>query len=539
MTGAILNFVFGQRLHRETSRYLNGLTSSRTRASDAAARRLLDDLDAAPGQKISLGTTGAGGIVSVPSREIAKAHGIVTGGSGSGKTRFGLLLLQSFVNSDPQTAGGFGVLDAKGELFQGALALLGERLTELDQTDPDAARDLRNRIVVIDFASRNLLSPYNILVRPKGTDPDFFAGSRADLLLDLLASDEAISLSASSLLRRIILLLSEFDLPITWAGDLIHDADLRGQLLSQSQQQEVAAYFRQQFPDLPKQTLGALVRRLEALCSSESVRLALAGTGAPDFRAYQDEGRIVLVNCFGEGINRSVRRLLQGLVLSDITQAVFARKRKEEPFLWFCDEAQTFFGTPQLRDHMTDLLTMARSFGSFFAFFTQNLSTAVHDPKMRSILNTNVRWSFSMRGEPSDCEFLRPALPVTGTKFQPNIDPFQEPRRYSLNEERSLEHEGLAHLPDRTGFLWLRTRSGEALKIKTATCPLPDGDALEAMTQSVRSDPTVGERIAREEHDRVIEERDRKWRATAPAVERAPAEFDLAAQYERRRGSLS
>ena len=67
-------------------------------------------------------------------------------------------------------------------------------------------------------------------------------------------------------------------------------------------------------------------------------------------------------------MSRSVRQLLHGLVISDITQSVFARKSKEKPFLWIIDEAHNCFLTESLRDQMCDVLTMARSFGSFFYF---------------------------------------------------------------------------------------------------------------------------------------------------------------------------
>jgi hypothetical protein len=263
--------------------------------------------------------------------------------------------------------------------------------------------------------------------------------------------------------------------------------------------------------------------------------LTLSGPAAPDFRELQDRAAIVLINCFGNSISRGVRRLLQALVLSDVTQAVFARKNTERPFLWLCDEAQTFFATPQLRENLTDLLTMSRSFGSFFTFFTQNLATAVHDQKMRSILDTNVRWTFSMRGQPADCDFLKSALPVSGKKYQPADDPFQESRRYSLNEERALVHEGIAHLPDREGYLWLRTRSGEALRIRTADCPVPEGEALDAATGVLQADPAVGGRLTRSEYERVIDLREQEWREkTSPAE----PEMDLAAQFERRRGRV-
>src|SRR5205823_3614167 len=80
-------------------------------------------------------------------------------------------------------------------------------------------------------------------------------------------------------------------------------------------------------------------------------------------------------------LSRTVARTLQALFRSDIRQAVFARQRNA-PYLWVCDEAQNFFRTRQLRENMVELLTQSRSFGSFFLYLTQNLTTAVQESEM-------------------------------------------------------------------------------------------------------------------------------------------------------------
>src|SRR5216684_7305288 len=137
---------------------------------------------------------------------------------------------------------------------------------------------------------------------------------------------------------------------------------------------------------------------LDSLFASEGVRLALSGSSAPDFLRLQNEGKIVLINCAGPTITRGVRLLLQGLVLSDIRQAIFARPNNPPVTYWWCaDEAQNFFSTRQMQENLTDILTMARAFGTFFYFLCQNLSTAVPDARMLETLYTNIRWSLTLR----------------------------------------------------------------------------------------------------------------------------------------------
>ena len=507
----VLNQIFGGKVHRDTRRYVSRLASSPAESARRRDSELITDLSSQAGSKITLGETPSGETVRVSLDEIVKAYGLVTGGTGSGKSMFALLILEALIESETGGSTGFGVLDAKGDLFQGALYLLSKRLDHLARHDPKAARELRRRIVIYDFSARDPLSSYNILARWPNTEADFFALNRADLLLDLLPGSDKLSLGAVAVLQKLLLLLSEFSLPITYLGEALYDEALRNRLLARCQNAPLAAYFARQFASVPKSTIAALRRRAEALFSSEGMRLTLAGQRAPDFRRLQDEGKIVLINCFGETIARSVRRLLQALVLSDIRQSVFARRRRDSPYLWFCDEAQNFFLTEQLRDNMSDLLTMSRSFGSFFLYLTQNLATAVQDTRILRILSTNVRWSFSMRGEPSDCAFLKPALRVTGRKLRPQASPFEEKRFYTLSEERSMALDSIAHLPDRVGYLWFKARSAEALRIKTEELVIPQGEELEAAVRAIRRDPSIGGRVSRREYDRLIAERDREW----------------------------
>ncbi len=511
----ILDQLFAKRIERHTARYLEELRHAPMRTSRSQTTELAATMGklAAPG--IFLGESLGGEKISIPVGDALNSHALVTGGTGSGKTRFALLILKSLIALLPRThAMGCCVIDPKGETFAGALYLLKQRIADLGKAE---ARELRRRIVVIDFSLRDPLSSYNILARWPNTEADFFAGSRADLLLDLLPGGDGLSLGASALLRKAILLLSEFGLPIGWLDELLFDDVLRGKLLDRSSDKEIVAYFARQFPNAPKQTVAALSRRMEALFSSDALRCVLSGQIAPDFRALQDDGKIVLVNCAGPNLSRGVRRLLQALLVSDFCQAVFSRNRRDVPFLLVSDEAQNFFITERLRDQMSDFLCMSRSFGVHGLFLTQSVTAAVQDSRVLNTLHTNIRWSFAMRGEPSDAAHLKGALPVTGRKPRPQTSPFEEPTFHTLNEERSIAVEGVANLPDRIGYLWLKSRAREAFLMRTADIGIPNGCELEQEILPLRCDPTFGARQSRKEHERTTEQRNRDWRAEAPS----------------------
>jgi hypothetical protein len=160
---------------------------------------------------------------------------------------------------------------------------------------------------------------------------------------------------------------------------------------------------------------------------------------------------------------------------------------------------------------MVDLLTMSRSFGSFFLYLTQNLSSAVQDASMLETLYTNIRWSLCLRNTSQDAAFLKAALPITGQRRKMSRDPYRPPEYYSAAEERALLLEGMACLPDREGWLWLKALSGEAVRIKTKTLNLPQAEEFKEAVERIRFDAQVGNRTPRAEFLRKITKRDRKW----------------------------
>lgn len=499
-----------KRMERETARYLRSLALEPVRASRETVRNLLRNLRNDPGPNVTLGYTSWGEPVVVPLLEFVKACGIATGGMGSGKTMAACLILEAIIARLPALRSmAFGVLDAKGELFDRATCLLAQRLESLDE---QARAELLRRIVIIDFSSRDAVSSYNILSRWPYTEPDFFVTSRLETLRELLPAGEKLSLRGSAVLKNVLALLSEFGLPLTYLDAVLSSEALRAKLLHRSKNPQVRFYFERYLVQEGKQTIAALRARMESLFASDGVRLALSGSTAPDFRELQNEGKIVLVNCAGPSITRGVRLLLQGLVLSDIRQSIFARPNNPPvTYLWMADEAQNFFLTRQQQENMADLLTMGRSFGSFFCFLCQNLTTAVPDSRILETLHTNIRWSLTLRGTPRDAQFLKPALPVTGRRARPDPHPFRERTWYSAEEERSLLLEDIAHLPDRTGYLWLKTRCPEAVRIGTKRLEIPEGEEFRRIVEGLREEPRLGRRTPRSEYERLIDERDGEW----------------------------
>jgi hypothetical protein len=505
----LANKISAKHIERATARHLDALARDRVRTSERIAREMLEKFRNEPGPHVCLGETSWGEPVSIPLRELANAYGIVTGGMGTGKSMTGCAIVQAIVQSLPRSRSvAFGCLDAKGELFERAVYLLSARLEELQG---EARQELLDRIVIIDFSSQ-AVSPYNILSRWKNVDADFFVNSRLETLRDLLPAGDKLSLRGAAVLKSALALLSEFGLPLTYLNRVLESDGLREKLVARSENPETRLYFGRHFAQESKATIAALRTRMDSLCASDGVRLALSGPTAPDFRKLQNEGKIVLINCAGSSISRGVRLLLQGLVISDIRAGIFARPNNPPVnYLWLADEAQNFFLTRQQQEDMVDILTMARSFGTFFCFLCQNISTAVPDARFLEQLHTNTRWSLTLRGTPRDAQFLRAALPVTGRRLRPESHPFRERTFSSSEEERSVLWEGIASLPDREGYLWLKPRAREAIRIRTRKIELPTGEEFREKVAALRDDHNLGGRLSRSEYRRLIDERDREW----------------------------
>lgn len=499
-----------RKIRRATSRHIEQLRSTSTRVSRGAVDRLLADFNQQPGVKVHVGDTAWGDCVSVPLSELVRSCGVMTGGMGSGKTMAACTVAKAIIEQLPELDSvGFGVLDPKGELYDTVLYLVAERLQKLDG---NARQALLDRVVVIDFSAREALCSYNILAHEPYSETDFFINSRLETLCELLPSGDKLSLRGAHVLKNAIALLSDCSLPIVYLDELLSSPLFRHKIVKRSHNAIARSFFEHYFDKESQATVAALRVRMDTLFASEGVRLALSGSTAPDFRALQNEGKVVLINCAGPSITRGVRLLLQGLILSDIRQAIFARpNRPRVNYLWLMDEAQNFFINRQQAADVLDTLTMGRSFGTFFMFLCQNLTASVPDSRLLEQLYTNIRWSLTLRGTPSDARFLRAALPATGNRLKPQAQAYQERVAYSPDEERTLLLEEIANLPDRTGYLWLKALSREAVKITTADVALPSHSEFRRAVNALREEPGLGRRISRSEHEEQTDARQNEW----------------------------
>lgn len=461
---------------------------------------------------VSLGTTSRGEDVRLPAGWLA-AHGLVVGASGAGKSYQALSLIEQML-ARPSTANAisFGVLDAKGELFGMALAYLHACLYRLDTS---AREELRKRVVVIDFSDGERIAPYNVLARGSRDTTELLVADRLDTVSRQFSGLSEMSVRMKMIATYVLRLMAEFALPLPFFETLCVDPYLLGALAGRSSDRGVRDYFRHRFDDESTSTLLALRQRVDSLLVSEGIRLSLSAQSSPDFAALQDQGAIILVNTAGRNIGRATSALLQGMILSDIRQSVFRRETPTRKFVWFFDEAQNLYKTLANREHMSDLLTMSRSFGSYFVLLTQSLTSAVGDADALNTITANARWIVMLRSTLRDASLIAPAIPLTSTVERPKRHPY-EPTKY-LTEREELRHrlDGITKLHDREAYLWLKGLFPTAVRIRTPRVPEPHevaGCARSEFEAFVKSEP-LGQGVPRAEVLKGVEEQARRLRA--------------------------
>src|SRR5207247_9494027 len=94
----LFEYLFGPQLAKETARCLETLAEANLTASRRQTDTLLQSLNRSSEPKITIGRTLWGTPIIVPVSEIVKAHGVVTGATGPGKTRMTLAVIKTLLD---------------------------------------------------------------------------------------------------------------------------------------------------------------------------------------------------------------------------------------------------------------------------------------------------------------------------------------------------------------------------------------------------------------------------------------------------------
>lgn len=465
----IAQSLFRGHLHHATRSTLYELTDLNSKTQKEVEKQLLS-LQRNVRSRFLLGHTNWGYPVSVPLSLLVK-HSLVVGSTGAGKSYLALLLLSHSL--EYFSSGNYipiGILDAKGELAAKTVRYIQAHAYRFKERERER---LRNRIFVMDFGQVDKVMPYNIL-DCRDMPAELLVNSRIQTINQIYRGTSTLTTRMRSILKYMLLLMIENELPITLFEKLCLDTKLVQNLATRSKDERLRHYFATRFPKEARSTVLGLAQRIDSLFVSEGVRLSMSARNAPDFQKLQDEGHFVIINVCGPHISRSTSEFLLRIILSDIQQSVFRRQNTDKDFLWCLDEAQVLYRDQVSRENMNDLLTMSRSFGSYFMLLTQSLTSAVRDADIINSILQNIRWTMMFRSTLRDAKIIAPAIPVTGMLKNTQRFPFDQQKYLTKEQEIKVRLEEITHFPEQTGYLWLRSEILHAMEMKTRRLESPE-----------------------------------------------------------------
>lgn len=415
--------------------------------SAAAFRAAMGDYDAfvpvvsnlrAPSFLVGSATNSAGERVPVHlSLRDLESHWMITGSTGSGKSRFVtglfLCLLECLL--------GVALIDCKEGLFEAALRWLGAVARRLPA---DARAAFAQRVTVIDlFGSR--LAPLNFCRRIPGVSLHTQASDMA-LAVERLF-EIGFSMHMSTIMRWLIVLLISAELTLADATLLLEDEVLRGILVERSGIRALQEFFLRTYPAMPESPKTALLMRLHALFFSESL-LALGADEMVDFRRIIERGEVLVVSLGKRGPEDDVK-VVGNLLLQALFSAAYSAGRHPS-FCVLVDEFFHLLDAPNLAARFAGALVTLRSFGVSLCLTLHGFGQL--QPALRDILINSCDLNAIFRNSARNAEQL--------ADFAPSVDPEMVTRALrngtappSASEVRRLQMERLQRLP-RQEFWW-------------------------------------------------------------------------------------
>lgn len=402
-------------------------------------------------------------------------HMLVLGASGSGKS-FLLLVLAvvAWMHGVPII-----VIDPKGEMAE----LLLERIlpTLISQLPASAQAHALSTIRVIDPFGSTALPPMNPLVREPALSIDLQALDVASCFEAVVDAGTGVRMQTvlDWLLRLVIAVGQGSFLTVRRA---LQDTAVLEALVRQCTDRETVSYFLTRWTTEPQSAKNAVLARLDRLLALPATRLSLSATTALDFDAMLTTG-ITIVNLGNVPAGLTdVADFWSTWVFTKLVRAIYRRPATGigvPPAILLSDEWQSSVTRP-LISSMEDVLARARSRRVFLWLCCQQRAQVERvSGALWDIVAGQTTIQVLFRATIDDARAMRHVLPVTGRMPRLAPAPWDRSRAaspfLSPAEEREARVEEIAHLANRTAYLWDRRRPWPAVQFRTATLDLPDG----------------------------------------------------------------
>lgn len=220
------------------------------------------------------------------------------------------------------------------------------------------------------------------------------------------------------ILRYIILTL--LDQPKSDFGDIpkiIHDIHFRNTCISNIINNDVKAFWMNEFPKYTKSDLIPILNKMGAFLSYPAIRrLLIDNTEEISLRQIMDSGKILLININKGSLGSDISNTLGSLLLTSITNAGFSRsdmpeaERKKKVFHIFLDEFQNY-----TNKSIVTLLSEIRKYSLTLTMATQYLSALDRDIKEAVLGNVGTQIIFRL-GQQDAKYFEREFTPIFTSK---------------------------------------------------------------------------------------------------------------------------
>jgi hypothetical protein len=315
-------------------------------------------------------------------------HIHIIGATGSGKST----LLHGLVMQDIATYSGCCVLDPHGDLIDAIL-----------QSIP---KERINDVVLIDPSDSEFPVGFNILSAHSDIERELLASDLVALFRRFSTSwgDQLHSVLANAIMAFL------YNSKHGHLGDLrrfLVEAPFRNAVLATCTDEELAYYWRREYPLLKTSSIGSILTRLDSFLRPRAIRAMVCQTRSLDFGKLMDTSKIVLVKLSQGLIGAENSYLLGACIVAKLQQAAMARQQQvaanRVPFFCYMDEFHHFV-TPS----MATILSGARKYGLGLICVHQDMQQLERtDSDIASSLMSNVATRICFRLSDTDARRMQ------------------------------------------------------------------------------------------------------------------------------------
>ena len=269
----------------------------------------------------------------IQSQAARDRHTYIIGKSGSGKTT----LLLNMIYQDLKAGNGLGVIAPEQEMIT-------------EQILPFIPEERLDDVIYFNPADENPIA-FNPLNLEAGEDPGLKANEVMTIFQRIIGAESTPRIG-QILYQTFHALIMTPNTTLLDIRKLLNrdNPEFRQQIISQIEDEECIEFWRDDYPQYPKEAHLPILYRVSPFTRDKRVRNTLCQTGQNlNFRQVMDSGKIILFNLSDGILGEATSQLFGQLIVSQIQQAAISRanipEQERRRFYLYIDEFQTFTNT--------------------------------------------------------------------------------------------------------------------------------------------------------------------------------------------------